>query len=104
MARAGPAQCAFGPARLRLQLRKFLGEDGVNVGPVQTCAGGYLIEADPGDIDCFRFEQLVRERSRLLEAEDYVATAQTLTEALDLWHGPTLHGLLDSLALRFTAS
>lgn len=82
------------------QLRKFLGEGGIDASPVQTCTGGYLLATDPGNIDCFRFEQLVRDGRRRLEAEDYVATTETLTEALNLWRGPTLHGLLDSPVLR----
>jgi DNA-binding SARP family transcriptional activator len=78
------------------QLRKFLTEDGA----VQTCAGGYVLEADRRNIDCFQFEDLIREARRHLEAEDHLATTETLTKALDLWSGPTLHGLLDSPVLR----
>jgi len=82
------------------QLRKFLGEQGAEVSPVKTCAGGYMLEADPGTVDAFRVEQLICEGRRLLEAEDHVGTAETLSTALAHWRGSTLHGLHDSPVLR----
>ncbi|WP_156755309.1 AfsR/SARP family transcriptional regulator [Actinokineospora pegani] len=85
------------------QLRKFLGEQGAETSPVKTCAGGYLLEADPDGIDAFRAERLIGQGRRLLEAEDHTATTETLSTALGHWRGATLHGLHDSSVLRNAA-
>ena len=63
------------------QLRKTLGRE-----VVVTRAPGYMIVADPDDLDVTRFERLVVEA----QGVDPVARADLLREALALWRGPPL--------------
>ncbi len=53
-------------------------------------AGGYLLAADPEQVDVSRFRALVTQAAAA--ASDERAAAQ-LREALGLWHGPALAGL-----------
>ncbi|MEU7202441.1 BTAD domain-containing putative transcriptional regulator [Streptomyces sp. NPDC045470] len=48
---------------------------------------GYVLELDPGEIDVFRFEHLVTDGRRLLEAGDPDGARDRLTTALGLWRG-----------------
>ena len=63
------------------QLRKLLGAE-----TVLTKAPGYVLRAEPGQIDTFRFEQMV-DQARSLEASE---RSRHLQEALALWRGPPL--------------
>jgi DNA-binding SARP family transcriptional activator len=71
------------------QLRKALGRD-----RIVTQAPGYLVRVEPGELDLERFEQLADDAL----AEEPLAAAATLREALALWRGPLLADLDDSLA------
>jgi DNA-binding SARP family transcriptional activator len=51
--------------------------------------GGYVLEADPGQVDLYGFRRLVAEAAT---ADDERA-AELLSEALGLWRGPALAGL-----------
>ncbi|GAA3461469.1 BTAD domain-containing putative transcriptional regulator [Saccharothrix longispora] len=64
------------------QLRKVLA-DGVSL---VTRAPGYVLTGTRGDVDAFRFEDLV---ASARDADDERAVA-ALREALDLWRGPVL--------------
>jgi DNA-binding NarL/FixJ family response regulator/DNA-binding SARP family transcriptional activator len=74
------------------QLRKALTRNGDN--PIATDDGGYRIRvgADELDVACLR-QLLVSARERAAAGE-LEAAAELLREALALWRGPTLAGLL----------
>jgi DNA-binding SARP family transcriptional activator len=81
---------APGGARKTIQvyvsnLRKALGR-----GVLRTSAGGYQLDAAPGEIDAERFEAPIGEGRRALRAEDPALAAERLREALALWRGPAL--------------
>jgi DNA-binding NarL/FixJ family response regulator/DNA-binding SARP family transcriptional activator len=74
------------------QLRKALTRNGQD--PITTADGGYRLEVDAERLDAARLQQLLaiaRERATAGELE---AAVELLREALDLWRGPTLAGLL----------
>jgi DNA-binding NarL/FixJ family response regulator/DNA-binding SARP family transcriptional activator len=74
------------------QLRKALTRDGLD--PIATADGGYRIEVEPDHLDVAGMRRLLataRERAAAGEPE---AAADFLREALGLWRGPTLAGLL----------
>ena len=64
------------------RLRKALGPDRIERRPP-----GYLLRADPDEIDAARFERLVGEA---LASDEPARRAATLDEALALWRGPAL--------------
>lgn len=79
----GPPASGSAALRVRVsQLRKLVG------GAIVTRAPGYLLAADPEQIDARRFERLVAEGCRL--AEEPERAAAVLREALALWRGPAL--------------
>ena len=71
------------------QLRKVLGH-----GAIVTKAPGYLVSVEPGGLDLERFEQLVAEA----RGRDAVGSAEAFRAALELWRGPPLADLDDSVA------
>ncbi len=74
------------------ELRKAL--EPLAEGPViATRPPGYVLQADPESIDARRFERLVEEGTRELEAGDRSDGAATLRTALGLWRGPPLSDL-----------
>jgi len=73
-------------------LRRALGPAGS--GLVVTRPPGYLLEADPGQVDAARFERLVARATALGPAEGPGA-ARLLEEALGLWRGPALAEFAD---------
>jgi DNA-binding SARP family transcriptional activator len=81
-----------------VQLRKLLEPDrgrGAASEILLTRPPGYLLSVDPDSIDARRFERLWAEGQALLAAEDAVAAAEKLKEALALWRGPALADLAD---------
>jgi DNA-binding SARP family transcriptional activator len=68
------------------QLRKGLG---AAADRIETKPPGYVLRVEPGELDLDRFTQLLDDADR---AEPAVA-AETLREALALWHGPALADL-----------
>ncbi len=64
------------------QLRKALGATAI-----ETRAPGYLVAADPEQVDLARFESLTQSAR---EASDPARRAELLQEALALWRGPAL--------------
>ena len=68
------------------QLRKVLAAE-----RIVTHGAGYTIEVGAGELDLFRFEQLVKDAA---EAPPHRA-AELLREALNLWRGPALSDLRD---------
>ncbi|MEU9704517.1 BTAD domain-containing putative transcriptional regulator [Streptomyces sp. NPDC047981] len=75
------------------RLRRALGREAVVSGP-----GGYRLAAADDDVDARRFERLVGEGTRALEAGDPARAACLLDEALGLWRGPALADLPDRTA------
>jgi DNA-binding NarL/FixJ family response regulator/DNA-binding SARP family transcriptional activator len=74
------------------QLRKALTRDGLD--PIATADGGYRIGVEADQLDVARMRRLLataRERAAAGEPE---AAAELLREALALWRGPTLAGLV----------
>ena len=70
------------------RLRSILGPDTIESRPP-----GYVLLADPEDVDAVRFERLLRDARR--GADDPKDVVRTLSEALDLWRGPALADLAD---------
>jgi predicted ATPase/DNA-binding SARP family transcriptional activator len=70
-------------------LRRALGPAGS--GLVVTRPPGYVLEADPGQVDAARFERLVAEAGRAAGS----AAARLLEEALGLWRGPAVAEFAD---------
>jgi basic membrane lipoprotein Med (substrate-binding protein (PBP1-ABC) superfamily)/DNA-binding SARP family transcriptional activator len=57
---------------------------------IVTRQPGYLLDADRDSIDAYRFERLVHEGVRMLEAGERDEGRAVLHEALALWRGPAL--------------
>ncbi len=74
------------------RLRSALGSDAI-----EGRAPGYLLRADPEEVDALRFEGLLRKaRGTVTEPR---SAAVTLAEALELWRGPALADLADEPSL-----
>lgn len=76
------------------RLRTALGK-----GRLEGRGGGYILRAEPEEVDASRFEALLREGRTLLRS-DPGAAATRLEEALRLWRGPALADLADEPSLR----
>jgi serine/threonine-protein kinase len=76
------------------RLRKLLGDTRIEAG-----SGGYLLHAEPDEIDAGRFETLVKEAKGSL-ASDPPAALATLDQALSLWRGDPLADLSEEPSLR----
>ena len=63
--------------------------------PVVARGGGYVLGADPGQLDVRRFERLVGEGQAALGAGEAAAAGNRFREALALWRGPALTDVLD---------
>ena len=59
---------------------------------------GYVVHAEPEELDLLRFEQLLRRSRRQLPTEPREAVT-TIEEALELWRGSPLSDLADSPSL-----
>ena len=78
-------------------LRKTIGNDRIEGRPP-----GYILGAQPGEIDVASFEIALREARRL--AGDPERYAESLHEALELWRGPPLADLALEPSLRAEAA
>jgi WD40 repeat protein/DNA-binding SARP family transcriptional activator/tRNA A-37 threonylcarbamoyl transferase component Bud32 len=76
------------------RLRKVVGAD-----RLEQRAGGYVLHAEPQELDAGRFEALVEE-ARRTRAFDSDAAVGHYREADSLWRGPALDDLADQLSLR----
>jgi WD40 repeat protein/DNA-binding SARP family transcriptional activator len=74
------------------RLRSALGQNAI-----EGRRPGYLLHAEPEEVDAFRFERLLREASR--GAVDPRLTVGTLDEAIELWRGPALADLATESSL-----
>ena len=59
---------------------------------LETRHGGYLLDVPPERVDVLRFEQLLPQGRRLVEAAP-ASASQLLGGALSLWRGPALPGI-----------
>ena len=73
-------------------LRKELAHGSANGGGqvLLTRGSGYVARVEPGDLDTLRFEQLLGDGRRALEAGDAARAASKLGQAVDVWRGPPL--------------
>ncbi|AIJ22191.1 AfsR/SARP family transcriptional regulator [Amycolatopsis methanolica] len=74
------------------ELRKLIGAD-----VISRRAPGYVIEVGPGELDLHEFDDAVARARADLEAGRVGEAARRLRAALDLWHGPVLGGVTQSL-------
>jgi DNA-binding NarL/FixJ family response regulator/DNA-binding SARP family transcriptional activator len=74
------------------QLRKALARNGRD--PIATEDGGYRIEVGADELDVARLRQLLANARERAAAGEPEAAAEVLREALALWRGPALAGLL----------
>jgi predicted ATPase/DNA-binding SARP family transcriptional activator len=75
------------------RLRRALGQmstDQAGDGVLATLPGGYMLRVEPEQLDAERFERLVAEGRRAVEAHKPEVAAATLRAALELWRGPAL--------------
>lgn len=79
--------------KLRRLFRVVLGlsVDHVTREVLQTCAGGYILRVDPGQLDITEFEQLVTAGTTAMHAGDYDRAAENLRRSLALWRGNVVH-------------
>ncbi|WP_224392345.1 BTAD domain-containing putative transcriptional regulator [Pseudonocardia sp. ICBG1293] len=82
-----PPSTANALQSLATRLRRALGTE-----RIRSTAGGYLLAADPDEVDALRFAAL--RRTAATEPDDARARA-LLGEAIGLWRGPALDGLGD---------
>jgi DNA-binding SARP family transcriptional activator/ABC-type glycerol-3-phosphate transport system substrate-binding protein len=75
-------------------LRRALGAE-----RIQHRSSGYLLHADPQEVDVLQFQGLIEE-SQALAAADLPAAITSLREALALWRGPALDDLSEHSSLR----
>ena len=80
------------------RLRRTLGE-----GVLETKARGYVLNAEPSQVDANVFEQLVEEGRAALRSDDPGTAARLLREALSLWRGPALADLDEPFARTYGA-
>jgi DNA-binding SARP family transcriptional activator len=74
------------------QLRKALARNAHD--PITTAEGGYRLVVDPDELDAGLLPQLLATARERTSAGELEAAAELLREALALWRGPTLSGLL----------
>ncbi len=71
------------------RLRKAFGDASV----IETTRAGYRVRVRPGELDAERFQRLVGDGRRRLDAGEPEQAARILREALNLWRGAPLAGL-----------
>ncbi|MDQ3946904.1 MAG: AfsR/SARP family transcriptional regulator, partial [Actinomycetota bacterium] len=65
---------------------------------------GYVLEADPAQVDANRFEALFARGREALSRGEVEAASAALQQALDLWRGPALADLSDRRFARLEAT
>jgi DNA-binding SARP family transcriptional activator len=78
-------------------LRKVLADDGTPRGKrLERQSSGYVIRADPDELDVARFHRLTADGRQALYAGDVPTATAKLREALALWRGPAFPDLTDA--------
>ncbi|HEX5936411.1 MAG TPA: BTAD domain-containing putative transcriptional regulator [Actinomycetota bacterium] len=88
------------PRAARNTIQSYVSHLRTALGPdrVEGRSPGYLIHAEPDELDVLRFEQLLRRARRLLPTDPREAAGK-LEEALGLWVGSPLSDLADAPSL-----
>ncbi|GIH69149.1 hypothetical protein Mth01_14020 [Sphaerimonospora thailandensis] len=89
--RSAPANLRNYVARLRAELVAIdpvLAKRLVTLRAGVGSSGGYYYDADPGEVDVHRFQQLTVAGGALLAKRDYGQAESILLQALSLWRGP----------------
>ncbi|GGP40276.1 BTAD domain-containing putative transcriptional regulator [Streptomyces melanogenes] len=89
-----PADAAGALQALVGRLRRAVGHTAI----ASVEGGGYRLDAEPDDIDLYRFERLAGDGTRTLEQGDPAKALTRLDDALALWTGPVLADLPDRSA------
>ncbi|OAR25546.1 hypothetical protein A8W25_08050 [Streptomyces sp. ERV7] len=89
-----PADAAGALQALVGRLRRAVGHTAV----ASVEGGGYRLDAEPDDIDLYRFERLAGDGTRALDQGDPAKALSRLDDALALWSGPVLADLPDRTA------
>ncbi|MEV4217513.1 BTAD domain-containing putative transcriptional regulator [Nonomuraea sp. NPDC049725] len=74
------------------RLRSAVGRD-----TIDSRLGGYVLAADPDDVDVRRFERLAAAGQAALAAQDHSTAADLLGRALELWRGAALLDVADAM-------
>jgi predicted ATPase/DNA-binding SARP family transcriptional activator len=69
-------------------LRRIIGAE-----RIETRGTGYVLQADPNDVDALRFERLVGDGRRALIGDNPRQSAEFLSDALALWRGEAVADL-----------
>ncbi len=88
------------PRAARNTIQSYISHLRAALGPdrIEGRSPGYVVHAEPDELDVLRFEQFLRRARRLLPTDPREA-ATTLDEALILWAGSPLSDLADSPSL-----
>ncbi|MFI0421577.1 BTAD domain-containing putative transcriptional regulator [Spongiactinospora sp. 9N601] len=87
-----PADAVNALHSLVSRLRAVIGRD-----VIDSRLGGYLLAAEPDDLDANRFERLAAAGQAALAARDHARAAELLGAALELWRGPALLDVAEAL-------
>ncbi|MCI0634612.1 MAG: protein kinase [Actinobacteria bacterium] len=79
-------------------LRKAIGP-----GRLEGSRAGYVLRADPSEVDTIRFQSLLRDAQRLMPIDPKAAVA-AFDQALSLWRGPAFGDLAPEPSLRAEAA
>ncbi|TDE27396.1 AfsR/SARP family transcriptional regulator [Nonomuraea mesophila] len=88
------------PASAESVLRVYVSALRKLVGGIRTVPGGYLLDVEPDDVDCHRFERLVAEARRRRDEGRVAEAAETFRAALGLWRGQALADVESSVLRR----
>ncbi|GAA3574385.1 hypothetical protein GCM10022419_064400 [Nonomuraea rosea] len=88
------------PASAESVLRVYVSALRKLVDGIRTVPGGYLIDVEPEDVDCHRFEALVAEARRVRAAGRVAEAADAYRTALGLWRGQALADVESSVLRR----
>jgi SARP family transcriptional regulator, regulator of embCAB operon len=86
--------------RLRQLLAAYAGAPAARALLV-TSSAGYCLQVPPGSVDANRFTELAAQAQQ--PGRDAAARRQVLVQALDLWRGPALLDIGDSMTCRIAA-
>ncbi|MEU7863159.1 BTAD domain-containing putative transcriptional regulator [Nonomuraea sp. NPDC049141] len=91
------------PASAESVLRVYISGLRKIIDGIATVPGGYLIEVEPDEVDCHRFERLVSEARRAREAGRAEVAVEGFRAALALWRGDALADIESSYLRRTRA-